>query len=73
MVSPFGKQIGNSLVPFGVGHHIVKNEYVPLTLFYNVGRLDDLYTIHKFYPGYSLPNDIVEGLPLSKTPYDSLR
>ena len=31
------------------------------------------YTVHKFYSEYSLPNVIVEGLPLSVAPYDTLR
>ena len=42
MVASFCKQIGDSLVAFGVGHQIVKHEYVPFTCVYNynVGRLD---------------------------------
>ena len=74
MVNTFGKQVGNSLITFGLSHQIVKHEYIPFAHVYIMLVVKMVqYAVHKFYSGYFLPNVIAEGLPLSVVPYDTLR
>ena len=72
MMASFCKQIGDSLLTFGVAHQIIKHEYVPFTKVYImlVVRWSSISFTNSIF-GIFFPNIIVERLPLSKTSYDT--